>query len=72
MLWLFVLGFGALVLTPHVAATIVLLIGFLSLAVFDTLAARREEAPPYFARLRPLQMAVPILSLLAILTRQLA
>lgn len=68
-LWLFALGFGAILLVPHPAAAAVLLVGFFSLAVFDTLAARREETPPYFARLRPWQMSIPVLCMIAILLR---
>ncbi len=71
-LWLFTLAAAALALGPGVPATVLLLLGFCSLGVFDTLAARKEEAPPYFARLRPLQMLIPVISLLTILARQLA
>ncbi len=67
MLWLFCLGFAAVGLTALAlprAAALLLLLGYLSLAVLDPAAARRLEAPLYFARLRPVQMAVPVLCLL--------
>ena len=68
MLWLFCLGFAAIVLTalalPLWAAAL-LLVGYVSLQVFDPIAARKLEAPLYFARLRPVQMAIPVLCLLA-------
>ena len=67
MLWLFCLGFAAIVLTAialPVPAAVLLLLGYLSLEVFDPIAARKLEAPLYFARLRPAQMAIPVLCLL--------
>lgn len=48
--------------SPWLSAAM-LIAGFLCVAVFDWRAARREEVPPSFARLRPVQMLVPILSL---------
>ena len=68
MLWLFCLGFAAVVLTAlalPVLAALVLVTGYLSLQVLDPIAARKLEAPLYFARLRPVQMAIPVLCLLA-------
>ena len=61
--WLYVLA--ALALMWPVAAWRVgfLLAGYASLAVMDPLAARRQEAPLFFARLRPLQMLVPLICL---------
>ena len=38
------------------ARMLLLLAGYASLIVFDVRAARRLEAPPYFARLRPVEM----------------
>jgi hypothetical protein len=67
MLWLFCLGFVALVLTAlalPVWAAALLTIGYLSLAILDPIAARKLEAPLYFARLRPVQMAIPVLCFL--------
>lgn len=75
MLWLFCLGFAAIVLTAlalPVWATALLLVGYLSLQVFDPIAARKLEAPLYFARLRPAQMAIPLLCLLGTLVLLLA
>ncbi|HWJ20065.1 MAG TPA: hypothetical protein VNR65_15200 [Geobacterales bacterium] len=42
---------------------LLLLLGYASLIVFDVRAAWRLEAPPYFARLRSVQMLIPIASL---------
>ena len=41
-----------------------LLLGYLILAIGDPIAAKRGEAPLFFARLRPVQMLVPLLSIL--------
>ena len=68
MLWLFGLGFAAIVLTAvalPLAAAALLLIGYLSLEILDPIAARKLEAPLYFARLRPAQMAIPVACLAA-------
>ena len=40
-----------------------LLLGYASLIVFDVRAAWWLDAPPYFARFRPIQMLIPIASL---------
>ncbi len=76
MLFIFVVGVAALLLmlVPGLAAAaiVLLLLGFSSLAVIDPEAAREREAPRYFARLRPAQMAVPVVSLLVLLARCLA
>ena len=66
MLWLFLAGLGAMV-APAAWALALLLAGYASLMVLDPVAARREEAPLYFARLRPPQMAVASVSLAALL-----
>jgi hypothetical protein len=63
MLWLFLAGLAAL-MTPMPMALILLFLGYLSLLVLDPIAAQHEQAPLYFARLRPWQMAVPVVSLL--------
>ncbi len=77
-MWYFAAGFGALLLwalqtsfSSTAPAMLLLLAGHASLTVFDVRAAWRLEAPPYFARLRPVQMLIPIASLgfLLILTR---
>lgn len=65
-LWLFVLGFAALLLIQTWLSPVVLTVGYLSIAILDPLAARRREAPLFFARLRPVQMAIPIGSLIAL------
>ncbi|MCQ0989133.1 DUF3429 domain-containing protein [Jiella marina] len=68
MLWLFGLGFAAVVSTVWaypLTAVILELIGYVSLAVFDPIAAKRGEAPLFFATLRPFQMAIPIVALIA-------
>jgi hypothetical protein len=70
MLGLFGLGLVALLteraglVVPALGAD---LIGFIALTVLDPLAAARQEAPLYFARLRPLQMPIAVASLLALL-----
>ncbi len=69
MLWLFVLGAGALVSPRRGAALVLLPLGYGSMAVLDPKAAGRDEAPRYMARLRPTQMLVPILSLMVLLAR---
>ncbi len=71
MLWLFVLGVGALATLPLGLARVLLLLGYVSLAVLDPLAARRGEAPLFFSRLRPVQMAIPIVSILVIVAHDL-
>ncbi len=71
MLWLFLLGIAALVSVSLRAAPVLLLIGYLSLAVLDPLAARRGEVPLFFASLRPVQMLIPIAAITAILVRDL-
>lgn len=76
MLWLFLLGFLAL-LSPFVPVTPVavgpqvlsyglLVVGFASLMVLDPLAAGKGEAPLFFNRLRPVQMAIAVAALAAL------
>ena len=70
MIGLFSLGFAALVLAVTdrtVAALSLLLLGFAAIAILDPIAARRGEAPLFFARLRPVQIPIAILSLAALL-----
>jgi hypothetical protein len=69
-LWYFAGGFASLLfwasreeLGSAQPALAVLLVGYISVIVLDVPAARRLEAPPYFARLRPLQMMIPIVCL---------
>jgi hypothetical protein len=66
-LGLFALGLAALAAPRTGAALLLLLVGYAALAVFDPWAAKRGEAPLFFARLRPLQMLVPIAGLAALL-----
>ena len=71
-LWLFVLGVASL-LSPSVTPALLLqLLAFLSLAVLDPIAAKRGEAPRYFARLRPAQTLLPVGSLLLLLLKVVA
>ncbi|ORE97307.1 DUF3429 domain-containing protein [Aurantimonas sp. 22II-16-19i] len=69
MLWVFGLGFGAIVATVWaytLTATALEIVGYLSLAVLDPIAAKNGEAPLFFASLRPIQMTIPIVALLAL------
>ena len=69
MLWLFVAGFVSLIATIWaypLTATLIEIAGFASLAVLDPIAAKRAEAPLFFERLRPAQMAIPIICLIAV------
>ena len=70
MFGLFVLALAALVAIVHglaVYAVALVLIGFVAVMVLDPVAARRGQAPLFFARLRPPQIAIAVLSLLALL-----
>ena len=74
MIGLFSLGFVALalaILDEAVAALVLLLVGFGAIAVLDPIAARRGEAPLFFARLRPVQIPIALLSLTALLALKL-
>ena len=70
-LWLFLLGVGALEAVRSVGAVVLLLAGYASIGLGDVWAARLGYAPRYFARLRPLQMLVPVAALLALLVLRL-
>ncbi|TGD99283.1 DUF3429 domain-containing protein [Methylobacterium nonmethylotrophicum] len=70
MIALFVLGLGAVLavaLVREAAAALLLIAGFVLVAVLDPIAARRGEAPLFFARLRPIQMPIAVVSLVALL-----
>ena len=67
MLLFFLLALGAMVLPAPRVQTILLIIGFIAVAVTDPIAARSQEAPPFFARLRPIQMPFAVISLIAVL-----
>ncbi|WP_428390258.1 hypothetical protein [Lichenicoccus sp.] len=63
------LGLGAL-LSPWPAVTLgLLLLGYVSIAILDPLAARRHETPAFFARLRPFQMPIAIAGLAVLIVR---
>ena len=66
MLLRFLLGLAAL-LAPPPPAFVLLIIGYASIALTDTAAARDGAAPRYFARLRPPQMLVAEAGLIALL-----
>ena len=71
MLWLFVLGAGSL-LSPFALASLVMqLLGYSTMAIYDPRAAQDGEAPRYFQRLRPVQMLIPIVSLIVVIVRVL-
>lgn len=71
MMWLFVLGVGSLLSPWLVPALGLQIAGFATMAVLDPVAAQRREVPRYFARLRPVQMLVPIVALAALLVQVL-
>ena len=74
MLWLFLAGIGSILLTGigrFGEATLLLVLAYLSLAILDPIAARKEEVPNYFAGLRPMQMGLAVVSL-AVLGLRLA
>jgi len=70
MLWLFVMGAAAVLSPWRVPGIVLLLLGYGSEALFGPIAARRKEAPRHFARLRPVQMMIPVASLLVLLMRE--
>lgn len=65
--WTFIPGALALLSPWRVPSILALLFGFGSEAVLGPAAAEREEAPRFFRQLRPVQMAVPVASLLLLL-----
>lgn len=70
MFCLFVLALAALVSSRFgfpLAATAALFVGFLALQVLDPIAARNGQAPLFFARLRPPQLTIAVVSLAALL-----
>lgn len=67
MIWLFVLGAGAFVCPTPLMSLVLLTIGYASIAVLDPMAARKGEAPPHFARLRPPQMGIALLGLIGLI-----
>ena len=69
MFYLFVIAVAALFSGPTRVAASLLMLGFTSVGILDWMAARRQEVPPYFARLRPVQMLLPVISLLVVLPK---
>ena len=63
----FLPGVLALLLPWRAVSIPLLLLGYGSEAVLGPVAAKREEAPRFFERLRPVQMIVPIASLTLLL-----
>lgn len=66
MLLLFGLGVAALA-GPVPWGLLFGLAGFVSMAILDPAAASRGELPAFFARLRPVQMILPVTSLAVLL-----
>ncbi|WP_404378336.1 DUF3429 domain-containing protein [Caenispirillum salinarum] len=64
-LWLFGAGILAFAL-PQGPALGILVAAYASMAVLDPVAARRGEAPIYFARLRPWQMGLAVAALVVL------
>lgn len=72
MFCLFVLALAALVAVMHGRTTLAIaidIIGFAAIMVLDPVAARKGQAPLSFARLRPPQMAIVLVSLIALFVR---
>ncbi len=69
MLSMFLAGIGGVLLPASRPTVAVLILGYAGTAVGDVRAAREAEAPRYFARLRPVQMIVPLASLAVLLAR---
>jgi hypothetical protein len=69
-LGLFALGLGAVALPRTTASAAALLAGYAAEACLDSRAARAGEAPLFFARFRPVQMLIPILSFAALILRK--
>ena len=70
MFVLFVLALASLVAVVHAVAfyaVVFLLIGFVAIMIIDPIAARKGQAPLFFARLRRPQMMIAVLSLGALL-----
>jgi hypothetical protein len=65
MLWLFCAG----IVTLLTAFLLLPLIAFASMMLLDIVATNRREAPRYFARLREVQLWLPIFSLLTLILK---
>ncbi len=70
MFSMFLAGIGGVLLPSGRATLSVLLLGYAGTAVGDVRAAQQAEAPRFFARLRPAQMLVPLVSLALLLARR--
>lgn len=70
MLALFLLGLAALALPVGIAFPM-LAAGYTLVGITDPFAAHAELAPAHFARLRPPQMAIAVMALLALTLRVL-
>lgn len=68
-LWLLACGLIALAAPWQAIALAVLVGGYVSVAILDSMAARRAEVPRYFEHFRPWQMVLPILGLLLLFSR---
>ena len=69
MFGLYVLALASLIAVVHGFAAYaagLVLAGLLLIMLLDPIAARRGQAPLFFARLRPPQMAIAVLSLIAL------
>ncbi|MCR0980591.1 DUF3429 domain-containing protein [Roseomonas populi] len=67
----FGLGAASLLSPWPLAAAILVLAGYAIMLVLDPIAARRGEAPRYFARLRPVQLLLPLAGVAALLPKLL-
>ena len=70
MFCLFVLALASLVAIVHAVAAVAVacvLVGFAAILVLDPIAARAGQAPLFFARLRPPQIAIAVASLAILL-----
>jgi hypothetical protein len=70
MMMIFLLGLAALA-TPSAIAFPLLATGYLLVGVTDPVAAYQELAPAHFARLRPPQMTIAVIALIALASRAL-
>jgi hypothetical protein len=69
MFWLFCAGSAALLLTVTgrwSASAVLLAVAYASVGVLDPIAARAGEAPLFFAKLRPSQMLIATICLVAL------
>ena len=69
MFCLFVLALGALVAIMHafaLYAVTFVFVGFALIMLLDPIAARKGQAPLFFAKLRPPQIAIAVVSLAAL------